>query len=81
MLVSYLLRASNIFGAYNLIMLVSITPFMGMQIENNGVMLLKFRFDSLLIINCCSIGHSWVGLGTIFSYRCSETIDMCLVPE
>jgi len=62
-------------------LLFSIAHFMGMQMENNRVMLLKFRSDSLLVINRCSIGHSWVGLGTIFSYRCSDTIDMRLVPE
>jgi hypothetical protein len=35
-------------------LLFSIAPFMGMQMENNGV------------IKHCSISHSWVGLGTIF---------------
>jgi hypothetical protein len=36
-------------------LLLSIAPFMGMQMENNGVMLLKFCLDSLLVIT-----HGWV---------------------
>jgi hypothetical protein len=43
-------------------------------------MLLKFHLGSWLVINQCSDDHSWVGLGPIISYRCINTIDMCLVP-
>lgn len=48
-------------------LLFSITPFSSMQMENNRVKLLKFYLDSWLVINLCSIGHSWVGLGRIIS--------------
>jgi hypothetical protein len=37
--------------------------------HDSGVMLPKFHLDLLLIINPCFFGHSWVGLGTILSYR------------
>jgi hypothetical protein len=39
------------------------------QLENRGVMLPKFHLDSLLDTNPCFVGHSWVGLGPILSYR------------
>jgi hypothetical protein len=55
------------FGAITL--LFSIAPLSDMQLENNGVMLLKFHSDSLLVINPCFVGYSWVGLGPVFSYR------------
>jgi hypothetical protein len=38
-------------------------------LENNVVILPKFSSDLLLIINPCFVGHSWVGLGHILSYR------------
>jgi hypothetical protein len=38
-------------------LLFSIVAFMGVQTETNGVMLPKFRSDSLLVINPCSIGY------------------------
>jgi hypothetical protein len=47
-------------------LLFSVAPLSGVQLENNGVMLLKFRSDSWIITNSCFVGHSWVGLG---SYR------------
>jgi hypothetical protein len=56
--------------------LFSIAPFSGTQIENNGVMLLKFRSISCLIINTSSIGHSWVSLGPNLSYRCRGMISL-----
>jgi hypothetical protein len=37
--------------------------------HDSGVMLPKFHLDLLLIINPCFVSHSWVGLGTILSYR------------
>jgi hypothetical protein len=49
--------------------LFSVAPLSGIQLENIGVMLLKFRLDSLLITNPCFVSHSWVGLGPILSYR------------
>jgi hypothetical protein len=55
------------FGA--IILLFSVAPLLGVQLENNGVMLPKFYLDSLLITNLCFVGHSWVGLGPILSYR------------
>jgi hypothetical protein len=50
-------------------LLFSVAPLSDVQLENNGVILLKFYSDSLLITNPCFIGHSWVGLGHILSYR------------
>jgi hypothetical protein len=50
-------------------LLFSIALLSSMQLENNGVMLLKFHSDPLLITNPCFVGHSWVGLGPIISYR------------
>jgi hypothetical protein len=55
------------FGVITL--LFSVAPLSGVQLENIGVMLLEFHLDSLLIINPCFAGHSWVGLGPILSYR------------
>jgi hypothetical protein len=55
------------FGA--IILLFSVALLSRVQLENNRVMLLKFHSDSLLITNPCFIGHSWVGLGPILSYR------------
>jgi hypothetical protein len=50
-------------------LLFSVAPLSGVQLKNSGVMLLEFRSDSLLVTNPCFIGHSWVGLGPIISYR------------
>jgi hypothetical protein len=55
------------FGVITL--LFSVAPFLDVQLENSGVMLSKFRSDSLLVTNPCFVGHFWVGLGLIFSYR------------
>jgi hypothetical protein len=52
-----------------IIPLFSVAPLPGVQLENNGVMLSKFRLDPLLITNPCFVSHSWVGLGPILSYR------------
>jgi hypothetical protein len=51
----------------------SIASFLGVQIENNGAMLPKFRSNSWLVINPCCVCHSWVGLGPIIFYRYSDT--------
>jgi hypothetical protein len=48
-----------------IILLFSVTPLSGVQLEHNGVMLSKFCSSSLLITNSCFFGHSWVGLGPI----------------
>jgi hypothetical protein len=50
-------------------LLFSVAPMSDMQLENSVVMLPKFRSDSLLITNSYFIGHSWVGLRHILSYR------------
>jgi hypothetical protein len=50
-------------------LLFSVVPLSGMQLENSEVMLPEFRPDSLLITNPYFVGHSWVGLGPILSYR------------
>jgi hypothetical protein len=50
-------------------LLFSVAPLSGVQLENNRVMLLKFRSDLWVITNPCFVGHSWVGLGPILSYR------------
>jgi hypothetical protein len=55
------------FGAITL--LFSVTPLSDMQLENGGVMLSKFHLNPLLVINPCFVGHSWVDLGYILSYR------------
>jgi hypothetical protein len=55
------------FGVITL--LFSVAPLSGVQLKNNGVMLPKFRSDSWVITNPCFVGHSWVGLGLILSYR------------
>jgi hypothetical protein len=52
-----------------IIMLFSVAQLSGMQLENNRVILPKFRSDSLLIRNPYFVSHSWVGLGPILSYR------------
>jgi hypothetical protein len=52
-----------------IILLFSVAPLSGVQLENNGVMLPKFHSDSWVIINPCFVGHSYVGLGPILSYR------------
>jgi hypothetical protein len=44
------------FGA--IILLFSVAPLLGVQLENNGVVLSKFCSDSLLITNPCFIDHS-----------------------
>jgi hypothetical protein len=49
--------------------LFSVAPLSGVQLKNCGVMLPELRSDSLLVTNPCFIGHSWVGLGHILSYR------------
>jgi hypothetical protein len=55
------------FGAIPL--LFSVAPLSDVQLENSGVMLPKFHSDSLLVTNPRFVGHSWVGLGPILSYR------------
>jgi hypothetical protein len=55
------------FGTITL--LFSIALLSGVQLENNGVMLSKFCSDSFLVTNLCFVGHSWVDLGPILSYR------------
>jgi hypothetical protein len=50
-------------------LLFSVAPLLGVQLKNSGVMLPEFRSDSLFVTNPCFIGHSWVGLGPIISYR------------
>lgn len=61
-------------------LLFSIAPILSVQMENRGVMLPKYHSELWLVINPCSIGHSRGDLGPIISYRCSDTIDICLVP-
>jgi hypothetical protein len=46
------------FGAITL--LFSIAPLSGVQLENIGVMLLKFYSDSLLVTNSCSATLGWI---------------------
>jgi hypothetical protein len=53
----------------------SVAPFLDVQTENNGVMLPKFGSSSCLVINMGYIGHSWVALGPILSYRCRGMIS------
>jgi hypothetical protein len=55
------------FGAITLLFFIA--PLSGVQLENNRVMLPKFHSDLLLVTNPCFVGHSWVGLGPILSYR------------
>jgi hypothetical protein len=55
------------FGVITLLFYVA--PLSGVQLENSGVMLPKFHSNSWVIINPCFVGHSWVGLGHILSYR------------
>jgi hypothetical protein len=55
------------FGVITL--LFSVASLSGMQLEDIGVMLPTFCSDSWVITNPCFIGHSWVGLGPILSYR------------
>jgi hypothetical protein len=50
-------------------LLFSVAPLSDVQLENGGVMLPEFHLDSLLITNPCFVGHFWVGLGPILSYR------------
>jgi hypothetical protein len=50
-------------------LLFSVAPLSGMQLENSGVMLPKFCSDSWVITNLYFVGHSWVSLGPILSYR------------
>jgi hypothetical protein len=60
--------------------IVSVAPLSGVQLESNRVMLLKFRSDSLLIINPCFVDHSWGGFRTYpFLYTCvgSWYLEMC----
>jgi low temperature requirement protein LtrA len=52
-----------------IILLFSVAPLSGVQLENSGIMLLEFRSESLLVTNSCFVGHSWVGLGPILSHR------------
>jgi hypothetical protein len=44
------------FSAITLLFFVA--PLSDVQLENNGVMLPKFRSDSLLITNPCFVDHS-----------------------
>jgi hypothetical protein len=55
------------FGVITL--LLSVAPLSGIQLENGGVMLSEFHSDSLPVTNSCFVGHSWVGLRPIVSYR------------
>jgi hypothetical protein len=55
------------FDAITLLFFVASLP--GMQLENNGVMLVKLCSDSLLVTNPYFVSHSWVGLEPILSYR------------
>jgi hypothetical protein len=50
-------------------LLFSVAPLSSVQLENNGVMLLKFHSDSCVVTNPCYVGHSWVDLGLILSHR------------
>jgi hypothetical protein len=50
-------------------LLFSVAPLSGVQLENSGVILPKFHPDSWVITNLCFVGHSWMGLGPILSYR------------
>jgi hypothetical protein len=50
-------------------LLFSVAQLSGVQLENNRVMLPKFHSDSWVITNLCFVGHSWVGLVPILSYR------------
>jgi hypothetical protein len=43
-------------------LLFSVAPLSGMQLENSGLMLLKFCFDLCVVTNPCFVSHSWVGL-------------------
>jgi hypothetical protein len=52
-----------------LTLLFSVAPLSDVQLENRGVMLPKFHLNSLLVTNPCFVGHFWVGLGPILSYR------------
>jgi hypothetical protein len=63
----------------DILLLFSITSFLGMQMENNGVIRSKFHLNSWFVINPCSVNHSWVDLGFILSYRCRVMIDMSSV--
>jgi hypothetical protein len=47
----------------------SVAPFLGVQMEEIGVMLLEFCSRSCLVINIGSIGHLY-SLEPIFSYKC-----------
>jgi hypothetical protein len=55
------------FGVITLLFFIA--PLSDVQLENSGVMLLKFHSDSLLVTNPYFVGHSWVSLGHILSYR------------
>jgi hypothetical protein len=48
---------------------------LGVHTENSEVMLPKFRSGSCLVIDTCSISHSWVSLRPILSYRCMGVIS------
>jgi hypothetical protein len=50
-------------------MLFSVAPFSDVQLENGEIMLLKFHYDSWVVINSCFVSHSKVGLGDIIYYR------------
>jgi hypothetical protein len=50
-------------------LLFSVASLSGMQLENSRIMLPKFCSDSLLVTNPYFVGHSWMGLGHILSYR------------
>jgi hypothetical protein len=75
-------RVQMRFGVITL--LFSIAPLLSVQLENNGVMLPKFHSDSLLVTNPSFVGHSWVDLGSILSYRhvyARGTYDASLLNE
>jgi hypothetical protein len=50
-------------------LLFTVAPLSGVQLENNGVMVLKFHSDSCIITNLCFVDHSLMGLVLILSYR------------
>jgi hypothetical protein len=52
----------------SIILLFSVASFLGVQMENSGVMLPKFPSNSCLVINTGLVGHFWMGLGLILSY-------------
>jgi hypothetical protein len=50
-------------------MLFSIAPLSAVQLENSGVMSLKFCSNSCVITNPYFVGHSWMRLELILSLK------------